>query len=64
MPINIAIDGPAGAGKSTVAKKLAEDYGYIYVDSDDYGHGSMKRYKKDSFYWYQKVIQSNGQDLD
>ena len=27
MPINIAIDGPAGAGKSTVAKKLAEDYG-------------------------------------
>ena len=33
MPINIAIDGPAGAGKSTVAKKLAEDYGYIYVDT-------------------------------
>ena len=35
MPINIAIDGPAGAGKSTVAKKLAEDYGYIYVDTGD-----------------------------
>lgn len=33
MPINIAIDGPAGAGKSTVAKKLAENYGYIYVDT-------------------------------
>ena len=33
MPINIAIDGPAGAGKSTVAKKLAEDYGYIYVET-------------------------------
>ena len=64
MPINIAIDGPAGAGKSTVAKKLAEDYGYIYVDQDDYGNGTLKRYKKDSFYWYQKVIGSNGEDLD
>ena len=48
------------AGTSERSKR----YGYIYVDSDDYGHGSMKRYKKDSFYWYQKVIQSNGQDLD
>ncbi len=33
MPINIAIDGPAGAGKSTAAKKLAENFGYIYVDT-------------------------------
>lgn len=31
--MNIAIDGPAGAGKSTIAKKVAEDYGYIYVDT-------------------------------
>lgn len=31
--INIAIDGPAGAGKSTIAKKLARDLGYIYVDT-------------------------------
>lgn len=30
---NIALDGPAGAGKSTVAKKLAEKLGYIYVDT-------------------------------
>ena len=30
---NIAIDGPAGAGKSTIAKKLAKDLGYIYVDT-------------------------------
>ena len=31
--MNIAIDGPAGAGKSTIAKKLAKDLGYIYVDT-------------------------------
>ena len=33
MPINIAIDGPAGAGKSTVAKQVAKELGYIYVDT-------------------------------
>lgn len=33
MPINIAIDGPAGAGKSTAAKQLARNLGYIYVDT-------------------------------
>lgn len=33
MPINIAIDGPAGAGKSTVAKRLAGELGCIYVDT-------------------------------
>ena len=33
MSINIAIDGPAGAGKSTIAKRLAKDLGYIYVDT-------------------------------
>ena len=38
MPINIAIDGPAGAGKSTAARKLAENFGYIYVDT-----GAMDR---------------------
>ena len=31
--VNIAIDGPAGAGKSTIAKKLSKDLGYIYVDT-------------------------------
>ncbi len=38
MAYNIAIDGPAGAGKSTIAKKLAADLGYVYVDT-----GSMYR---------------------
>lgn len=33
MSINIAIDGPAGAGKSTIAKKVAKNRGYIYVDT-------------------------------
>lgn len=33
MGVNIAIDGPAGAGKSTIAKKIAERLGYIYVDT-------------------------------
>ena len=31
--ISVAIDGPAGAGKSTIAKKIAENMGYIYVDT-------------------------------
>ena len=33
MGINIAIDGPAGAGKSTIAKKVADSLGYVYIDT-------------------------------
>ena len=33
MGMNIAIDGPAGAGKSTIAKQIAKKLGYIYVDT-------------------------------
>ena len=33
MGYNIAIDGPAGAGKSTIAKKVAKDLGFVYVDT-------------------------------
>ena len=32
MGYNVAIDGPAGAGKSTIAKLVAKEKGYIYVD--------------------------------
>ena len=43
--------------------EMKKRYGFIYVDSDNQGLGTMKRYKKKSFKWYQKVIASNGKDL-
>lgn len=44
--------------------EMSKRYGFIYVDKDDKGNGTLKRYKKKSFYWYKKVIESNGEDLD
>lgn len=44
--------------------QMSKRYGYIYVDRDDKGNGTLKRYKKDSFYWYKKVIATNGNCLD
>ena len=44
--------------------ELRKRYGFIYVDKNDDGTGSQKRYKKQSFDWYKKVIASNGEDLD
>ena len=35
-------------------------YGFVYVDLDDEGHGTYKRYRKDSFYYYKKLIAANG----
>lgn len=43
--------------------EMKKRYGVVYVDLDDEGKGSLKRIKKDSFYWYKNVIQSNGEDL-
>ena len=43
--------------------EMAKRYGFIYVDRDDAGNGTQNRLKKDSFYWYQKVISSNGENL-
>lgn len=40
--------------------KIAKRYGVLYVDQDNDGGGSHRRYKKDSFYFYQKVINSQG----
>ena len=44
--------------------EMRKRYGYIYVDKDDNGNGSCDRYIKDSYYWYKKVIATNGEDLD
>ena len=49
MAYNLAIDGPAGAGKSTIAKKLAADLGYVYVDT-----GAM--YRAMAYYFLQNGI--------
>ncbi|WP_068504381.1 6-phospho-beta-glucosidase [Paenibacillus kribbensis] len=43
--------------------EMSKRYGFIYVDRDDEGNGTLKRSKKKSFNWYQKVIQTNGEDL-
>ena len=48
---------------SSSSAEMSKRYGYIYVDLDDYGKGSGKRLKKDSFYWYQHVIKTNGKEL-
>lgn len=44
--------------------QMTKRYGFVYVDADDEGNGSYERYRKDSFYWYKKVIQTNGEDLN
>jgi len=44
--------------------QMSKRYGFIYVDMDDYGNGTMMRTKKKSFHWYQRVIASNGENLD
>ena len=52
MSMNIAIDGPAGAGKSTIAKKLAKELGFIYVDT-----GAM--YRAMAYYFLTNGIASS-----
>lgn len=39
-------------------------YGLVYINRNEDGNGDYARYKKDSFKWYQKVIETNGKDLD
>ena len=43
--------------------EMKKRYGFIYVDKDNEGNGTLKRYKKDSFEWYKQVIASNGEKL-
>lgn len=44
--------------------EMDKRYGFIYVDRDNSGKGSLKRTKKKSFYWYKRVIETNGLDLN
>ncbi|WP_373758180.1 family 1 glycosylhydrolase, partial [Jeotgalibaca porci] len=44
--------------------EMSKRYGFIYVDRDDAGNGTMARSRKDSFYWYKKVIETNGENLN
>ena len=48
---------------SATTGEMSKRYGMIYVDLDDKGEGTYNRLKKDSFYWYQKVIKTLGEDL-
>lgn len=43
--------------------EMEKRYGFIYVDKDNNGEGTLERKKKKSFHWYKKVIESNGEDL-
>ncbi|MEK4455386.1 MULTISPECIES: glycoside hydrolase family 1 protein [Paenibacillus] len=53
-PIDIV---SAGTGE------MKKRYGFIYVDKNNDGTGTLERRKKNSFYWYQKIIESNGEVL-
>ena len=44
--------------------EMHKRYGFVYVDYQDDGTGEGARSRKDSFYWYKKVIETNGEDLD
>lgn len=43
--------------------EMKKRYGFIYVDKDNEGNGTLKRSKKKSFDWYKKVIATNGEEL-
>jgi 6-phospho-beta-glucosidase len=48
-----------GLSTGTIDKR----YGFIYVDTDNEGNGTFRRYRKDSFWWYKEVISSNGETI-
>ena len=43
--------------------EMKKRYGYIYVDKQEDGSGTLARSRKKSFYWYQNVIRTNGEEL-
>lgn len=48
---------------SANTNQMSKWSGFIYVDQDDLGNGTLERRRKDSFYWYKKVTATNGEDL-
>lgn len=48
---------------SASTAEMDKRYGYIYVDRNNKGEGTLERYRKKSFYWYKKVIETNGESL-
>src|SRR5699024_9797414 len=48
---------------SASTAQLSKRYGFIYVDRNDDGSGTLERYRKKSFGWYRDVIASNGATL-
>ncbi|WAA11706.1 6-phospho-beta-glucosidase [Fervidibacillus halotolerans] len=44
--------------------EMEKRYGFIYVDKDNEGNGTLERRKKKSFYWYKHVIETNGEELE
>ena len=48
---------------SASSGEMDKRYGFIYVDKNNAGDGTLARSRKKSFYWYKKVIESNGADL-
>ncbi len=45
---------------SASTSQMSKRYGFVYVDLDDLGQGTAKRLRKDSFYWYKEIIETNG----
>ena len=48
---------------SASTAQLKKRYGFIYVDRNEDGSGTLERYRKKSFWWYRDVIASNGRTL-
>ncbi|MGT2832937.1 glycoside hydrolase family 1 protein [Streptococcus halotolerans] len=48
---------------SASTSEMSKRYGFVYVDADDQGNGSFDRYRKDSFFWYQELIATQGQSI-
>ncbi|MDO4942544.1 MAG: 6-phospho-beta-glucosidase [Lachnospiraceae bacterium] len=48
---------------SATTGEMSKRYGFIYVDKDDMGNGTLKRIRKKSFAWYKEVIATNGESV-